>query len=109
MSRSYRKPYCVPCGDTGSAKKDKRIAARAMRRKQNHVLRVWMTREDEDLIIPPRYECAHNDVWGWNRDGKQRLVSPYPRYRGWWGIYEPLNIEKEIAEHQEWIKTLCRK
>jgi hypothetical protein len=26
--------------------------------------------------MPHRFECNHNDVWGWGRDGKQFLQVP---------------------------------
>jgi hypothetical protein len=80
MSRSYRRPYGTYFSIKSSARKDKQIAARAMRRKQNR----WVRRWDGDDLIPHRYECAHNDVWDWNRDGGQRRMVP----TGWdWSRY----------------------
>ena len=68
MSRSRRKPYSAITG-IRSAKQDKRLAARGVRRKQNQVLNdvnSW-----EDSLLPHRYECHWNDVWSWDRDGNQ--------------------------------------
>jgi hypothetical protein len=71
MSRSYRKPYYHVCGY--SAHDDKRIANKAVRRKHKEVIR--KTIDFEDLVIPNRYECTHNDIWSWTRDGKAHYVS----------------------------------
>lgn len=75
MSCSRRRPYgtCF-CWGGFSSKKDKQFANRSARRKQNQTLR--MTEEFEDFLLPHRYECANNDVWGWVRDGKQRYKGP---------------------------------
>ena len=74
MGKSYRRPYQAICGNS-SAKKDKQVAARGVRRKQNEWLRInW--HEEEMGLIPHRYECHHNSVWDWCRDGKQRLCVP---------------------------------
>jgi len=70
MSRSYRKPASAITG-TKSAKRDKRIAARGVRRKQNQWLRA--DRDFEAECVPHRFECAYNDVWSWPRDGRQRF------------------------------------
>jgi hypothetical protein len=56
------------CGGD-SAKYDKQLASRGMRRRQNQALR---TADDfEEFVIPHRYECSHNHVWCWGRDGRQ--------------------------------------
>lgn len=73
MARSYRKPYAAVTGSR-SARVDKQMAARGVRRKQNqHLKTSW---EDEDFLLPHRLECHHNDVWGWDRDGHQYLQIP---------------------------------
>ena len=76
MSRSYRKPYCAVTG-CGSAKEDKRRAARGVRHTQKQWLR---TLEDCDSALAPhRLQCTWNNVWSWGRDGKQRLQIPSPK------------------------------
>jgi|GEM_PF-3120786 hypothetical protein len=76
MARSYRKPYAA-CTGMCSASIDKQIAARGVRRNQNQYLKTnW---EDEDFLLPHRFECHHNDVWGWSRDGQQCLQVPNAR------------------------------
>jgi len=68
MSNSYRKPYAAVCG-TGSAASDKEAAARGVRRKQN----AWLHNhwDDEDLLLPHKLECPHNNNYDWGRDGSQ--------------------------------------
>lgn len=77
MSRSYRKPYGTFCSIKSSAKYDKQFANRGARRKQNAYLKT-VTDLDE-VIIPHRYECAHNNVYDWNRDGRNHLMLPSNR------------------------------
>lgn len=113
MSRSYRKPYAAMTG-AGSASIDKRYAARGVRRKQN----AWLCNhwEDEDFLLPHRYECHHNDVWSWHRDGKQHLQVPdardwsrycamvnglHPYEETWW--------RKDEVWPPSWYQTLARK
>ena len=68
MSRSYKRPFMSITG--AGARFDKQMAARGMRRKQNMWLHCHWT--DEDLgLIPHRFECCHNEVYDWDRDGKQ--------------------------------------
>lgn len=74
MSRSYRKPYAAICGHDVSAKDDKRLAARGVRRKQNQWLRTTQDFEENGLV-PHRLECHWNEVYGWSRDGKQRYIA----------------------------------
>ena len=69
MSRSFRRPYAANNG-TVSAKADKRLANRGVRRRQNHALKICP--DFEDHLPPHRYECAWNDVWNWGRDGVRR-------------------------------------
>lgn len=116
MSRSYRKPYAPVCG-VCSAKYDKRLAARSMRRAQNHATKkMWY---NEDVVMPHRLQCANNDVWGWLRDGKKHWM--YPDARDWQGyieavlgvgVYEYPYMKKYRAEAQwppYWYIDLLRK
>ena len=89
MSRSYRKPFACITGSP-SAKKDKTIAHRCARRKQNRVAKAMAF--NEDLIMPSYRECAHNDVWGWDRDGKQRPCWPTAKD---WSHHCLSNLAKE--------------
>lgn len=84
MGKSYRKqPFMAICGN-GSAKQDKIAAHRAMRRKQNEYLR--NEQNYDQFLIPDIYECAHNDVWGWGRDGNQMYWSPSKHGRKTWFV-----------------------
>lgn len=86
MSRSTRKPYAA-CSGKLSAHRDKTFAARAYRRKEKESLR--HLEDPEDYIHPVRYEAAANDVWGWNRDGKQYLhFPPKESDETWWYEYQ---------------------
>jgi hypothetical protein len=81
MSKSYRKPWGTYVAVKSSAHADKTFAARAMRRAQNQSLREAIRDDDwEGWLIPERYECRDNDVWGWGRDGKQRPMYPSNQY-----------------------------
>ena len=77
MSRSYRKPYTAVTG-VRSAHRDKKTAARGMRRKQN----AWLHNlaDFDCALVPHRLECAFNNVWCWSRDGRQFLTFPESRY-----------------------------
>lgn len=68
MSRSYRRPFAAITG-TASAKDDKRVADRGVRRKQNFALKTCT--DYESLLIPHRLECAWNNNYCWGRDGAQ--------------------------------------
>jgi hypothetical protein len=73
MARSHRKPYAAVTG-ARSARFDKQMAARGVRRKQNQHLKTnW---DDEGMLLPHHLECHHNDVWDWGRDGHQALQVP---------------------------------
>jgi hypothetical protein len=75
MSRSYRRPYAAITGNA-SAKQDKRMAHRGVRRNQKLAL---STCEDyENLLLPHRLECAWNNTYVWGRDGSQL---DYSRWR----------------------------
>jgi hypothetical protein len=69
MSRSYRRPFAAITG-TASAKNDKRLANRGVRRKHNLALRICG--EFENLLLPHRFECPWNGIYCWARDGAQR-------------------------------------
>jgi hypothetical protein len=73
MGKSYRKPYSAITGHA-SAKSDKRRAARGVRRKLNQWLKA--ARDFQDDLIPHRLECSWNQVWSWQRDGKQHYYPP---------------------------------
>jgi hypothetical protein len=75
MSRSVRKPYCAVTG-TGSAKQDKRRAARGVRRTQEQ----WLHKLDDPAaaLAPHRLECPGNNVWCWDREGNSRFQPPSP-------------------------------
>lgn len=68
MSRSYRKPYSAICGG-GSASWDKFFAHRGER--NAHKLAIKMCLDWDEFLIPHKYECSHNEVYGWARDGNQ--------------------------------------
>jgi len=80
MSRSYRRPYASVCGNA-SAKQDKRIAARGVRRAQNRIVSLLEKDPESDRILPHFRECPWNDVYSWGRDGKQNWQ--YPDGRDW--------------------------
>ena len=91
MSRSYRRPYAAITG-TKSAKQDKLIARRAVRRMENQ--RIRNCQDFEMLMMPDRLDCAFNDTWSWGRDGKQFLhFPPEPlktnsEFDVWWFEYQ---------------------
>ena len=68
MSRSFRRPYAAITG-TASAKSDKQLAHRGVRRKQNLALKTCT--EFEDALLPHRLECHWNNTYNWGRDGAQ--------------------------------------
>ena len=72
MSRSYRRPFAAVTG-VASAKDDKRLANRGVRRKQNLALKTCLKTDVsyETLLLPHPRECAWNDTWHWGRDGAQ--------------------------------------
>jgi hypothetical protein len=73
MSRSYRRPFAAVSG-TASAKSDKQLAHRGVRRKQNLALKICA--DYCNLLIPHRFECAWNNTYCWGRDGEQTYQSP---------------------------------
>jgi hypothetical protein len=68
MSRSTRRPYVAITGPS-SAKWDKQMAHRGVRRKQNLALKVCP--DYENLLLPNILECHWNDTYNWGRDGAQ--------------------------------------
>lgn len=72
MSRSYRRPYAAITG-TASARGDKRLAHRGVRRKQDLALKTCS--DFENLLLPHFWECPWNNVWCWRRDGRQQDYS----------------------------------
>lgn len=81
MSKSYRRPYS-PVTGVRSAHEDKTVAARAVRRTQDHTLRNAFAHgvDWDEVLIPHRLECPHNEVYGWSRDGHQRLYTRSSQY-----------------------------
>jgi hypothetical protein len=73
MSRSYRRPFAAITG-LASAKSDKQLAHRGVRRKQNHALKTCT--DFENLLLPHCLECHWNNTYNWGRDGAQG-------YLGW--------------------------
>jgi len=71
MSRSYRRPYAAITG-TASAKSDKQLAHRGVRRKQNLTLNICA--DFENLLLPHHLECAWNNNYCWGRDGAQSYL-----------------------------------
>ena len=73
MARSRRKPFTYVTGlPSLGSHQEKKYAARRRRSAQKLWLRQLV---DYDAALPPHpYECPANDVWGWRRDGRARLV-----------------------------------
>jgi ribosomal protein L32 len=71
MSRSTRRPFAAITG-TASAKDDKRLAHRGLRRKQNVALKSCA--DFGTLLLPHRFECPWNNTWCWGRDGAQSYL-----------------------------------
>jgi hypothetical protein len=71
MSRSFRRPYAAITG-TASAKSDKQLAHRGVRRKQNLIIKTCL--DFENLLLPHVLECPWNNTWSWGRDGSQHYL-----------------------------------
>jgi hypothetical protein len=71
MSRSYRRPFAAITG-LASAKSDKQMAHRGVRRNQNHALKICA--DFESLLLPHFLECPWNNTYCWGRDGAQRYL-----------------------------------
>ncbi len=103
MSRSYRKPYASICG-IRSAHADKTFASRAYRRLQNRVLR--SCQDWDEFSNPCQYEASGNDVWGWSRDGNNRLQRVRPYQLSYWQDETP---EEHYENQRQWILQCSRK
>jgi hypothetical protein len=68
MSRSYRRPFAAITG-LASAKSDKQMAHRGVRRKQN--LELKTCGDLDNLLLPHLLECHWNNTYCWGRDGAQ--------------------------------------
>jgi hypothetical protein len=68
MSRSYRRPYAAITG-LASAKSDKQMAHRGVRRKQDQALKTCA--DFEGFLLPHVLECHWNNNYIWGRDGAQ--------------------------------------
>jgi hypothetical protein len=82
MSRSIRRPFAAITG-TASAKDDKRMAHRGVRRKQNIALKTCA--DYGDFLVPHRLECAWNNNYCWGRDGAQSYLGSMQDSQHEWG------------------------
>jgi hypothetical protein len=120
MSKSYRKPYSAITG-LRSAHRDKTLAARSFRRTQNFSLRTALANEVDwdEFLLPDIYECADNEVYGWSRDGNQRLQTHSSQYNNpfsyvlsptWMTIEEIMERWEERKQRDDdWMTYICRK
>jgi hypothetical protein len=120
MSKSYRKPYSAITG-VRSAHYDKMIAARSVRRAQDGALRHAIANQTDwdEFLLPEVYECSDNDVWGWGRDGNQRLRGRSSQYNNpfkyvtspTWRTEEDImeRWEENKQREDDWLKDLTRK
>ena len=92
MSRSYRRPFAAITG-IASAKSDKQLAHRGVRRKQNLALKTCS--DYEDFLPPHRLECHWNDTYNWGRDGAQC-------YLGWM-------CDADDSHFRKWYQKVLRK
>ncbi len=74
MSRSYRRPFAAITG-LASAKNDKQLAHRGVRRKQNFALKTCL--DYDTLLVPHRLECHWNNTYNWACDDSQGYVGYY--------------------------------
>lgn len=116
MSKSYRKPWGTWTSVRSSAHGDKTTAARLFRRAQNQALRHAVANDADwdGWLLPERYECSHNDVWGWGRDGKQhpffrsqQYYNPFAYNSCGWPrtIEDTMKRWRERQEHDDWFLT----
>jgi hypothetical protein len=78
MSRSYRKPFTYVTGlPKATSHEEKKLASRRRRSVQN----LWLRRltDFDAALVPHRWGCPSNDVWGWSRDGIATPHLPSPR------------------------------
>ena len=92
MSRSYRRPFAAITG-LSSAKWDKQMARRGVRRKQNLALKTCT--DYENFLPPHRLECHWNDTYNWGRDGAQS-------YLGWM-------CDSDDSHFRNWYQKVLRK
>ena len=93
--------------------------SRAVRRAQEQSLREAIRDDDwEGWLIPTRYECSDNDVWGWGRDGKQRPMfrsreynNPYAHWFARFATEEEIfkNWEERKQRNDDFIAYASRK
>lgn len=108
MSKSYRKPWGTWVAVKSSAHADKTQAARSVRRAQNHSLRHAIANDvDWDgWLIPERYECSDNNVWGWGRDGKQRPMHPGKQYNNPYAYTSHCSPKTEQEHMVRWFERM---
>src|SRR5689334_20390150 len=119
MGKSYRRPYSAICGNS-LAHDDKTRAARSVRRNQNQTLRdaISQNQDWDGFLLPDIYECQHNEVYGWCRDGNQYLQTQSSQYNNpyravssptWMSQEEIMKRWEESKERSdEWLKRVCR-
>ena len=76
MSRSYRRPYAAITG-AHSAKEDKQLAHRGVRRVHNRITKLMV--DNPDLVMPHFRSCPWNNTYCWSRDGGKHLQVPTAR------------------------------
>lgn len=104
MSKSYRKSWGTWVSVKSSSHQDKTQAARSVRRAQNSALRNGIVQDiDWDgWLVPDRYECSDNDVWGWGRDGKQRPMNRSKQYNNPFAYFRFRRIDTMEDIFTEW-------
>lgn len=71
MSRSFKKqPFQAICGGD-SAKRDKVLAHRGVRRTHRAQLHQALQDQEFDVLLKHRHECHWNNTYSWGRDGSQ--------------------------------------
>ena len=117
MGKSYRKPYSATTG-VRSAKHDKVAAHQGERAAVKQALRECS--DWDELLIPHRLECSHNEVYSWGRDGRQTyqalewrgLRNPfYMAHRSPFCTPEYLakHFEERKKSFEEWQRKVRRK
>lgn len=115
MSRSFKhQPFMAICGNS-SAKRDKQIANKSVRRTHKKVLHNALKAQEFDVVLPLRLECSHNNVWGWTRDGKQRYQGLGARdwFEYYKSIFDPADVwygdERFAVWPPSWYTDMMRK
>jgi len=103
MSRSYSRPYCAVCGVGTSAKEDKVLAHRGVRRVHNYLVRLMLKDPGLDIPLPHFRSCPCNNVYGWSRDGRQRRCVPTARD---WDRHMKAVLGLDYYGTSEWAKRL---